>query len=79
VFANRRYRILEIEAARAGDDFGPAARRLFGLTDPAPNWVQLAGGFGVPGVRVESADDLVREMSRALAERGPQLIEVVVT
>jgi acetolactate synthase-1/2/3 large subunit len=76
VFANRRYRILEIEAARAGDDYGSAAR-LFELAGPAPDWVRLAGGFGVPAVRVETADDLVRELSRALATAGPRLIEVV--
>jgi acetolactate synthase-1/2/3 large subunit len=76
IFANRRYRILEIEAARDGGDFSSAAR-LFSLGDPAPDWVQLAGGFGVPSVRVESADDLVRELSRAVTESGPRLIEVI--
>jgi acetolactate synthase-1/2/3 large subunit len=77
MFANRRYRILEIEAARAGDEFGPAARRLFDLAGPALDWVKLGGGFGVPGVRVETADELVRELGRALATGGPNLVEVV--
>jgi acetolactate synthase-1/2/3 large subunit len=76
VFANRRYRILEVEAARDGGDYA-ATPGLFTLTGPAPDWVQLAGGFGVPGVRVETADGLVRELSRALAAPGPRLIEVV--
>ncbi|HEY1380343.1 MAG TPA: acetolactate synthase large subunit [Gemmataceae bacterium] len=77
VLANRRYRILEIEAARSGEDFGSPARRLFGLAEPAPDWVQLAAGFGVPAARVTTADELVRELGRALAEDGPHLIEAV--
>jgi acetolactate synthase-1/2/3 large subunit len=78
LFANRRYRILEVEAARAGaTDFGVPVRGLFGLGEPAVDWVRLAGGFGVPAVRAETADELVRALGRALAAGGPQLIEMV--
>ena len=37
----------------------------------------LARGLGVPGVRADSADELVAELERALAEPGPHLIEAV--
>jgi acetolactate synthase-1/2/3 large subunit len=78
LFANRRYRILEVEAARAGvTDFGAPVRGLFGLGEPAVDWVRLAGGFGVPAGRAETADELVRALGRALAAGGPQFIEVV--
>ncbi len=75
---NRSYRILGIELMRAGvKEFGQQARRLIGLTEPAIDWVSLAKGMGVPGVRVETADDLVKELERALAEAGPQLVEAI--
>ncbi|MGH9833026.1 MAG: acetolactate synthase large subunit [Blastocatellia bacterium] len=76
---NRSYRILGIELMRAGvKEFGEQARSLIGLTQPAIDWVSLAKGMGVPGVRVETAEDLARGLERALAEAGPQLIEVVI-
>jgi acetolactate synthase-1/2/3 large subunit len=76
---NRSYRILGIELARAGaKDVGPQAQRLIGLTEPPIDWVSLANGMGVPGARVDTAEDLARELERALAEAGPRLIEAIV-
>jgi len=78
ILNNRGYRILGIELARAGaKEFGEQTRRLIGLTQPAIDWVSLAKGMGVPGARVETAEDLAREFERALAEPGPQLIEAI--
>jgi acetolactate synthase-1/2/3 large subunit len=77
--ANRAYRILEIEMRRAGVvEPGPKARSFTDLSQPVIDWVALAGGFGVPGARVETADALVRELERALAEPGPFLIEALI-
>ena len=78
VCANQRYRILQIEMARAGvAEPGPKARGLTDLTHPELDWVSLARGFGVPGARVESAEELDRELGAALAEPGPHLIEAL--
>jgi len=78
VCANRSYRILQIELARTGiAEPGRNARALTDLAAPPLDWVALAKGMGVPGVRVEDADALVRELGRALAEPGPSLIEAV--
>jgi acetolactate synthase-1/2/3 large subunit len=75
---NRSYRILGIELMRSGaKEVGKHAQSLIGLTQPAIDWVSLAKGMGVPGVRVETAEDLTRELGRALAEAGPQLIEAI--
>jgi acetolactate synthase-1/2/3 large subunit len=75
---NRSYRILGIEMARAGVKApGAQAERLIGLRDPSVDWVSLAKGFGVPALRVETAEDLERAMKRTLAEDGPHLIEAV--
>ncbi len=77
ICANRSYRILQIELARAGvAEPGPAARALTDLGHPDLDWVELARGFGVAGVRVASSESLQCELERALAERGPRLIEV---
>ncbi len=78
VCANRRYRILQIEMARAGiAEPGPKARALTDLSHPDLDWVALARGFGVPGTRVETAEELDRELARALAEPGPHLLEAI--
>jgi acetolactate synthase-1/2/3 large subunit len=76
---NRRYRILQVELARAGiSEPGRKARSLTSLADPEIDWSRMAAGMGVPAVRVETADDLVRQLERALAERGPNLIEMLI-
>jgi acetolactate synthase-1/2/3 large subunit len=75
---NRRYNILGIELMRAGaKEVGKQAQSLIGLTQPAIDWVSLAKGMGVHGARVETAEELTRELERALAEAGPQLIEAI--
>jgi acetolactate synthase-1/2/3 large subunit len=76
--SNRAYRILQVELSRSGiREPGPQARSLTQLEEPALDWVSLARGFGMPATRVESADELRLALSRALADSGPQLIEVV--
>jgi thiamine pyrophosphate-dependent acetolactate synthase large subunit-like protein len=80
ICANRAYRILQIEMLRAGSGAGgPAARALTELADPAPDWVKLASGMGVPAERVTDAESLVRALDRALAEPGPRLVEAILT
>jgi len=75
---NRSYWILGYELRRAGvKELGAQAQRLIELTNPPLDWVQLAGGMGVPGVRVETAEALVKELKRALDAGGPNLIEAV--
>jgi acetolactate synthase-1/2/3 large subunit len=74
--ANRAYRILQLEVARAGiSEPGPAARALTELTNPTLDWCAIARGMGVPATRATDADSFVREFSRALADPGPALIE----
>lgn len=75
---NRGYRILGVELLRAGvKDIGAQAQNLIELSKPALDWVSLAKGMGVGGVRVETAEELTREFARALAEDGPRLIEAL--
>jgi acetolactate synthase-1/2/3 large subunit len=75
--SNRAYRILQVELARSGvEEPGPKARALTQLEEPALDWVSLAAGFGVKAMRVETAEALMQTLPRALAEGGPQLIEL---
>ncbi len=76
--SNRAYRILQVELGRAGVWApGPVARDLTELDRPELDWVALARGCGVPGERVETAEALARALTRALAEPGPHLIEMM--
>lgn len=78
ICSNRSYRILQIELARSGiTSLGHNARALMELQEPVIDWVAIARGFGVPGVRVNSAENLAKELGKALAEPGPHLIEMV--
>ena len=78
ICSNRSYRILQVELTRAGiTSYGPNAKALTELTKPPIDWVRLAQGFGVPGVTVSTAEDLTRELGKALAEPGPHLIEML--
>jgi acetolactate synthase-1/2/3 large subunit len=78
VCANRGYRILVEELRRAGvEEPEPGARSMTTLTEPALDWVSLAAGMGVPGVRAETAGELADALQRALAEPGPHLVEML--
>jgi acetolactate synthase-1/2/3 large subunit len=78
ICSNRRYRILEAELARAGiTEPGRTARSLTSLAQPEIGWAKIANGLGVPAVRVETAKALVTHLEKALAEKGPNLVEAV--
>ncbi len=79
VFANRSYRILNIEMARTGaGNPGPTASAMLSLDNPPIDWVMLARAQGVPAVRCETAEHFDVEFARLSAERGPRLIEAAV-
>jgi acetolactate synthase-1/2/3 large subunit len=76
---NRRYRILQVELARAGvTEPGRKARALTSLAQPEIEWAKIAAGMGVPAVRVDNAETLCVELARALGEPGPNLIELLI-
>jgi acetolactate synthase-1/2/3 large subunit len=78
ICANRVYRILQVELARAGvAEPGPAARSLTQLGPPVVDWVAAARSFGVPGSRVTTAEACTDALRASLAEPGPSLVEAV--
>jgi acetolactate synthase-1/2/3 large subunit len=78
ICSNRSYRILQVELNRTGvTSFGPNTQALTELKNPSIDWVKLAQGFGVPGVTVSTAENLAKELGKALVEPGPHLIEML--
>ena len=77
IYANRSYAILHGELRNVGAQPGKNTRRLFDLENPNLNWVEMACGMGVEGVRVETAEELHRAMSHGLSTPGPYLIEAI--
>jgi acetolactate synthase-1/2/3 large subunit len=79
IFNNRSYAILNMELARVGaQTSGDRAKAQLDLARPDLDFVKLAGGFGVPARRVDTAEGLTDALRRAAAEPGPHLIEVMV-
>lgn len=79
VYNNRSYAILGMELGRVGATAGgPKARGLLDLSRPDMDFVAVARGLGVPASRATTADELVDQLGRALANPGPALIEAIV-
>ena len=75
--ANRSYKILEAEFYRAqGRAADQNALSLMTLNRPDIDWVGVSRGMGVPARAVDTAEELADAMTRALAEAGPNLIQV---
>jgi acetolactate synthase-1/2/3 large subunit len=79
IFNNRSYAILNIELERVGARAGGRkAKSQLDLSGPDFDVARIATGFGVPAERVDTAEDLVASLERAVSEPGPRLIEAVV-
>ncbi|HXA60226.1 MAG TPA: acetolactate synthase large subunit [Streptosporangiaceae bacterium] len=79
IFSNRSYAILNMELLRVGATTpGPRAHDLLDLSRPDLDFIALATGMGVPASRATTAEEFTAQLSRALAEPGPHLIEVAI-
>jgi acetolactate synthase-1/2/3 large subunit len=76
ILSNRSYAILKLELARTGAAPSEQAEQLFDLGRPDIDFVSLAKGMGVPGIRVDNAESLARSLEASYDEPGPRLIEV---
>lgn len=78
IFSNRSYAILAMELGRVGAAaVGEAARNLLDLSRPPLDFTALAAGMGVPASRATTAEEFAAQLSKALAEPGPHLIEAL--
>ncbi len=78
IFANRRYRILDIEMQRTGaNGFGGIANDMIDIGRPDLDWVKLSEGCGVAATRATTAREFSEQFRDAVKERGPRLIEAL--
>jgi benzoylformate decarboxylase len=80
ILNNRSYRILKGNLDRYRDFFsvsGPLRYPFMDLTDPEIDFVSLAAGFGVEGVRIESPEQVGPAVDEALAKNKPYLLDVI--
>jgi acetolactate synthase-1/2/3 large subunit len=79
IFANQTYQILQGEMQSVGgDEPGPKASEMLRIDQPALDWVSLALGMGVPGIRVNSAEEFVTALRHGIETPGPFLIEAMI-
>ena len=79
IYANREYRILNIEHQRVGaGPPGAKAHDMMSLDRPELDWVKLAQGLGVPARRVTTVDAFNQTLQSFLKEPGPNLIEAII-
>ena len=78
IFANRGYQILRLEMAAVGvTERGRNATAMFDIDGPELDWVSLAKGHGVDGVRVTDMVQFATAFGGAMGREGPYLIEVI--
>jgi len=78
IFANRKYRILEIEMQRTGvAQVAPRAQTMLDIDNPTLDWTALARAMGVPAERAETCERFHDLFRNALGARGPFLIEAI--
>lgn len=79
IFANRRYRILDIEMQRTGaDGFGEIANNMIDIGRPDLDWVSLSKGMGVSATRATTTAQFHAQFREAVQHNGPRLIEAVI-
>ena len=76
IAANHQYAILRNELRRGGAPLSDAAAAMTSLADPRTDWVALAQGYGVAGLRAKTVGELDAALASALGAPGPMLIEM---
>jgi len=78
IFSNRRYHILYDQLGEVGVSHpGRRADDLLRLDRPTIDFQAMATSLGVPAEQVHDLDALTRQLGRAMLQRGPYLIDVV--
>jgi acetolactate synthase-1/2/3 large subunit len=57
---------------------GPTAHDIFDLDRPYLDWVAMAAGMGVEGIRVDTAEQFNTALAAGFSNSGPMLIEAMV-
>ena len=76
IFANNSYNILNVEYGRLGvTDVGDIAASLFDIGSPAIDWVSIGKGFGVPGGKANTSEELCNLLEKSYETPGPFIIQ----
>lgn len=79
VFANRSYKILNVELGRVGaGEPGPLALSMLDLSNPGLDWAGLGRSLGVESSRAETLDQFIDQFEDAMRGHGPRLIEAMI-
>lgn len=81
ILSNREYRILKHNVDVWRQNFEAGTQHPYqqmDLTGPGLDFVHLAAGMGVEGVRVEKADDIASVLATAVAANRPYLVEIAI-
>lgn len=81
ILSNREYRVLKHNVDVWRQNFEAGTQHPYqnmDLTAPELDFVHLAAGMGVEGVRVEKADEIAPALARAVAANRPYLVEIAV-
>ncbi len=78
ILANRKYQILQIELSRVGaESVNEKTLEMMDLSNPDIDFVKIAEGMGMQAVRAETAEQFNEAYSKAMATKGPCLIEAI--
>ena len=69
---------MELARLKAGEPTDKT-RSMFDLSNPSLDWVSLAKGLGVSAVKVCTVEQFRAHFEQSLREKGPFLIEVIVS
>jgi benzoylformate decarboxylase len=81
ILSNREYRILKHNVDVWRRNFEPGTQHPYqqmDLTGPDLDFVHLAAGMGVEGVRIEKADAIAPALAKAVAANRPYLVEIAI-
>lgn len=81
VYNNQKYSILELEFMRTGARGGvpgPKAAAMLDISSPVMDFVAMAQSMGVTASRATTIEEMDAQLSEAMTQRGPRLIEAVV-
>ncbi len=81
ILSNRQYRILKHNVDVWRHNFEPGTQHPYqhmDLTGPDLDFVHLAAGMGVEGVRVDKADDIAPALAKGVAANRPYLVEIAI-
>ncbi|HYC47877.1 MAG TPA: acetolactate synthase large subunit [Burkholderiales bacterium] len=78
IFSNRSYKILYSQLADVGAaQPGQRAIDMLSLDRPTIDFQGMAKSLGMPGAQVHDLEALTKQLSYAMSQRGPYLIDVV--